>query len=123
MHFLVAAFGLFMITTAAYMVVRPAQFIDGMKRLSGTMFLYVLEVAVRCLLGGALILVSGHSRFPVLLQALGSVSIAAGVIVVLISRTQFEQLIKWMVGRFGNYVRIGALVLFLSGGFLLYAVL
>jgi hypothetical protein len=79
-------------------------------------------LAVRFILGVVLIVIAGDSRFPILLQIIGGMSIAAGAILVMLPRARFEQLITWLLGRFGNYVRIGSVVPFLFGGFLIYAV-
>ena len=122
MHFFVTALGLTMIIIAAMMLVRPAQFSDRMKRYAGTTSLYVFELAVRFILGAVLIVIAGDSRFPILLQIIGGISIAAGAILVILPRARFEQLITWLLSRFGNYVRIGSVVPFLFGGFLIYAV-
>ena len=122
MHFIVTALGLTMIIIAAMMLVRPAQFSDRMKRYAGTTSLYVFELAVRFILGAGLIVIAADSRFPILLQIIGGISIAAGAILVILPRARFEQLITWLLGRFGNYVRIGSVVPFLFGGFLIYAV-
>lgn len=123
MHHIIIALGLSMIIIAAAMLVRPAQFSDRMKRYAGTTSLYVFELAVRFILGAVLILIAGDSRFPILLQIIGGISIAAGAIFVMLPRVRFEQLITWLLDSFGNYVRTGSLVPFLFGGFLIYAVL
>ncbi len=123
MNLVVIAIGLSMIIVAAAMLVRPAQFSDNMKGYAGTTSLYVFELAMRFTLGAVLILIAGDSRFPMLLQAVGSVSIAAGAILMMLPRVCFERLITWLLERFGNYLRMGSLVPFLFGGFLIYAVL
>lgn len=123
MNLVVIAIGLSMIVIAAAMLVRPAQFSGRMKGYAGTTSLYVFELAMRFTLGAVLILTAGDSRFPMLLQTIGGVSIAAGAILVMLPRVRFERLITWLLDRFGNYLRMGSLVPFLFGGFLIYAVL
>ena len=123
MNLVVIAIGLSMIIIAAAMLVRPAQFTDRMQGYAGMTSLYVFELAMRFTLGAVLILIAGDSRFPILLQIIGGTSIAAGAILVVLPRVRFEQLITWLLDRFGNHLRMGSLVPFLFGGFLIYAVL
>jgi len=110
MNLVVIAIGLSMIIIAAAMLVRPTQFTDRMQGYAGMTSLYVFELAMRFTLGAVLILIASDSRFPILLQIIGGISIAAGAILVVLDR-------------FGNHLRMGSLVPFLFGGFLIYAVL
>jgi len=82
MNLVVIAIGLSKIIIAAAMLVRPAQFTDRMQGYAGMTSLYVFELAMRFTLGAVLILIASDSRFPILLQIIGGISIAAGAILV-----------------------------------------
>ena len=73
-------------------------------------------------IGIALVLYAGQSQFPLTLQILGWIAIAAGVILALVPQAKFEQLIKWAFDRFRKYTRAAALIAVLFGAFLIYAV-
>ena len=112
-----------MIAIAAVMLMWPTLFTDTMRRFSGATFLHVFAVVVRLGLGIVLILYANQSRFPLALQIIGGITIAAGVILAVISRARFKRLMTWALDRFANYARAAAVVTLLFGGFLIYAVL
>ena len=83
----------------------------------------VFAVAVRIILGLALILYADQSKFPVILEVIGWLSLAAAVTIAVIPHAQFHRLISWVLDRFQGYVWIGALAAIGFGVFLVYAVL
>ncbi len=104
------------------MLVRPGPFIDYLRRYSVTTSMQVLAVVVRIVLGLALILYANQSKFPLILEIIGWLSLAAAATIAVIPHAQFERLISWVLDRFQGYVWIGALAATGFGVFLIYAV-
>lgn len=123
MKYLITLFGVLIMITALVMLFRPAFFIDHMRRFSDTTAMHVLAVMVRVILGMALLLHAEQSRFPLVLQIIGWVSLAAAAIIAVIPHARFTSLIGWVLDRFTSYIWAGALTALPFGGFLVYAVL
>ena len=104
------------------MLVRPKPFIDYLRYYSITISMQVLAVAVRIILGLALILYADRSKFPLVLEIIGWLSVAAAITIAVIPHAHFERLISWILDRFQGYVWIGAIAATGFGVFLIYAV-
>lgn len=120
--YLIIVFGLLMIAVAMLMWSRPVAFLNGMRRWSGTASLQLLAVVVRLILGFALITYAGQSRFPLVLQIIGVLSVITALVFAAVPRRYFERLIGWLLDRFESRVRAAAVLPFLFGVFLIYAV-
>jgi len=118
----VVMFGLLLVVTAMLMAAFPTRVVGQMSHWAGTSGLYRFEVSLRIVLGTVMIVVANDSRFPVLFQAIGGLSMAAGIVFVILPRSRFECMLRWVIGRFGDYTRVGALVPLVAGGFLIYGV-
>ena len=105
------------------MLFRPARFLDHMQRYSHTASMHAMAVAVRVVLGIALIFYAEQSKFPLVLQILGWLSVIAAAILAVIPHKRFTKLINWIVERFAGYARAGASAAVIFGAFLIYAVL
>jgi len=123
MNYFIILFGLFIVVIAFVMLIKPALFNDSMRRFTGTASMYILAIAIRLGIGIVLLIYANQSSFPLTLQIIGGISILAGVILAVISRVRFEELITWMLDRFAQYTRVAALIALLFGVFLIYAVL
>jgi hypothetical protein len=120
---LIVVFGLFVIVMTGMLAFRPKLITDFMLRHAAETWMHVLAAVMRIIIGVALLLYASQSRFPLTLQILGWITVAAGVIVALIPPSKFKQLIIWAFGRFGDYTRIAALAGMILGVFIIYAVL
>ena len=122
MQYAIVLFGVFMVLTGAAILVRPGLFVDLIKRHIGSLSLQVLAVVVRLAIGILLILYADQSRFPLTLQVLGCIAVAAAVIGAILPRDTFQKLISWALDKFSGYMRVGSLGALIFGGFLIYAV-
>jgi len=120
---LIIVFGLFVVVAAGSLALRPKTLTEFLLRHAAETWLHVLAAAMRILIGVALLLYASQSRFPMTLQILGWVAVAAGIIVALVPPSKFKQLITWAFERFGSYTRAAALAALVFGVFLIYAVL
>jgi len=81
-----------------------------------------MAAGIRIAIGIVLILYAAQSRFPLALEIIGWIAIAAGVALALMPPAKFRQLINWAFERFGKYTRAAAFFAVLFGAFLIYAV-
>ena len=123
MQYLIVLFGVAIVAVGLVVLVRPSPFVDYLRRYSMTTSMQVLAVAVRIVLGLALILHADQSKFPLVLEIIGWLSLAAAVTVAVIPHAQFKRLVFWVLDRFADYVWIGAIAATGFGLFLVYAVL
>ena len=123
MKYLIVLFGVLILAIALVILFRPALIIDQIQRYSHTLSMHLLAIVVRVILGIALLQYADHSKFPLVLQIIGWLSLAAAVVLAAIPRKRIGDLINWILNRFGGHIRIGALAALLFGVFLIYAVL
>jgi len=83
-----------------------------------------IAVIVRLVLGSALIVVAPASRFPVVFQVLGLLTIVAAIVVALMGRERIRRFLAWFSERFSApIVRLWLLFGMAFAGFLVYGVL
>ncbi len=123
MQYAIVLFGGFMVLTGATILVRPKLFVDLITRHIGSLSLQVLAVVIRLVLGVVLILYADQSRFPLTLQVLGCIAVAAAVLGAILPRDTFQKLISWALDKFSGYMRVGGVGALVFGGFLIYAVM
>ena len=81
-------------------------------------------VIVRLVLGSALIVVAPASRFPVVFQVLGLLTIVAAIVVALMGRERIRRFLAWFSEQFSApIVRLWLLFGMAFAGFLVYGVL
>ena len=83
--------------------------------------LQVMAVVLRLVLGILLIEYATLSRFPLTIEVLGWLSIAAALTFVLIGRANFLRLMNWALSLLKPYGRIGGVFAAGFGAFLFYA--
>jgi hypothetical protein len=120
---LIIAFSLFIFVMAGMLALRPGLVTEFLLRHAAKTWMHVMAAAIRVIMGVALILYAPQSRFPLTLQVIGWIAVAAGVILALIPPAKFQQLINWAVDRFGRYTRMAGLAAVIFAMFLIYAVL
>jgi hypothetical protein len=79
-------------------------------------------VAVRLLLGSALIIAAPGSRFPLIFQILGWIAIAAAVVLALMGRDRLSRFVSWFERISPLMTRVWLLFGLAFGGFLIYGV-
>lgn len=104
-------------------LIRPEPIYRFLGRYSGSLGAYAAAIALRLLLGAAILSCSAQSKFPRTLTVIGWMSIVAAIIFVVIGRQRFKAIIDWAVHIAPRYHHLGGLVAMLFGGFLFYAVL
>lgn len=83
---------------------------------------HVLAVVSRLILGVALVAYAAESKHPLVLEALGWISLTAAIVLGVMGRSRFKVLVTWVLGFTSPLARMGGLLGILFGGFLIYVV-
>ena len=83
--------------------------------------LQILAVAIRLVLGAFLIYQSSVSKYPLVIEIIGWLSIVAAVFFALIGRNNFSKLMAWALSQVKTLSRVGGIIAFVFGAFLIYA--
>ena len=121
---IIILFGLLTLLAGVIIVVINPDIIFGYLRDNlDRPWLQLVAILVRLVLGILLIHTAGFSRFPLIIEILGWLSIAAAITFALIGRQRFLKLMAWAFSLLKPYGRIGGLFAIAFGGFLVYAYL
>lgn len=122
MQWLILLFSLFLIVLGGLLLIRPRAVFAPLEAYAHTLHLHVVAASVRILLGLLLLAVASASHFPVALQVIGAVSLAAGLLVGGLGRRRFIALMSWANNILPRYRYLFALFAIAFGAFLAYAV-
>lgn len=102
---IVALFGVLIILASAWGTADPRGLIRVVRRFA-TPAGYAFAIGVRLLLGAVSVLAAPDSLLPAFLYAIGGIAIAAALVLLLMGRPRFEQLIQWVAGWNPAYTRV-----------------
>ena len=83
--------------------------------------MYAAAIGVRAVLGLVLIQQAMNSKFPLVIEILGWISLAAAVILAVLGRRRFTRLMLWIIGKARPFAPVGGAFAVLFGAFLVYA--
>ncbi len=118
---LIILFGALILLAGLTLVINPDLIFGLLGRHADSLGLHVLAVVVRVIIGVLLIVESGTSRFPLIIEIIGWLSIAAAAVFALIGRKKFLRLMNWALSLAKPYGRMGGLIAVGFGGILIYA--
>ena len=121
MIILIILFGLLTLIAGVIIAINPDIIFGYLRDNLDRPWLQLVAIIVRLVLGILLIQTAGLSRFPVIIEILGWLSIAAAITFALIGRQRFLKLMLWAFSLLKPYGRIGGLFAIAFGGFLVYA--
>jgi hypothetical protein len=123
MQILILGFGTLMALIGLVILGRPDVIFGALGRYSKSLYLHVSAVVIRLVLGAALIGHAAESRYPATLEALGWLFIVAAVVLGLMGRTRFKQLMDWAMSLANSFGRFAGFMALVFGGFLIHAVI
>ena len=123
MYYIILVFGILTLLAGLVIVVKPDGIFGILRTHLESLSLHVLAVVVRIILGVALITYAADSKYPIILEILGWISLAAAIGLGIIGRAKFQSLMKWALNLGSPYGRTGGFIGILFGGFLIHAVL
>ena len=114
-------FGILLILAGLSLVVDPDIIFNLLLDQEDSLWLYIVAIAVRVILGFFLVRTAASSRYPTIIRVLGIIMIIAAIVLIVISRESFQDLISIVLAEFRPLGRIGGLLGMALGGFLVYA--
>ena len=83
--------------------------------------LQIVAVVLRLILGVILIDQSANSKYPLVIEIIGWLSVVAAVCFVLLGRKNFLKLMSWALSQVKSLGRIGGVIASVFGAFLIHA--
>ncbi len=123
MVLIVIAFFIVLMITSGILIVDPSKIFDFIKKNSDSLGFQVFAVAIRLVMGGALLIVTAESRFPALVFFVGMLAIAAALFMAVIGRANFKQLIARQTEMKETTARVGGVATILFSGFIVYSLI
>ena len=102
-------------------LISPAIVFGFLQKHSEKIELQILAIALRLVLGIFLIIQSGVSKYPFVIEIIGWLSIIAAVFFAVIGRNNFNRLMNWALSQVKTLGRIGGIFASAFGAFLIYA--
>jgi hypothetical protein len=117
----VIVFGVLITLAGLYMAVQPARFIDRIESLGDRTWVYAAAIGVRAVLGLILVQQAMNSKFPLIIEILGWISLAAAALLAMLGRRRFTRLMLWITARARPIAPVGGVFAVLFGAFLVFA--
>lgn len=121
MSTLIIIFGALTLLAGLLIVINPEIIFGYLRNNYEKLSLHIIAVVLRLVLGVLLIWYAADSRYPLLIEVLGWLSIAAAMTFGVIGRQRFIRLMAWAFSLLHPYGRIGGVFAMLFGGFLVHA--
>ena len=123
MNLIVLVFGGLIFLTGVLMLIRPGIVIEPLAQQTDKVGLQIAAVLGRLLLGIALIVSAGDSRFPLLFEVLGWLSAGAAIVLALIGRQRFKALVAWALAIAPAWVKLAGVAATGLGALLIYGLI
>ena len=121
MTYIIIIFGLLTLLAGVIILINPEAVFGPLRDNSDNLFLHITAVVVRIILGILLVSQSEISRYPVIIETLGWLSIIAAIALALIGRNNFKRLMSWAFSLLKPFGRIGGILASAFGAFIVYA--
>jgi hypothetical protein len=122
MQYMIITFGAVIAMAGLVMVIAPQMLLGMLQKNASKSLLFAFAVIVRLVLGALLIAYASKSAFPLTLQFLGWIAVAAAVAMLVAGRERLGRLIGWVISVASHYARPAGILAVLFGAFLIYAV-
>lgn len=121
MTLLIILFGALTLSAGIIIIINPEIIFSYLRKNLDKLSLHILAVTVRLIIGVLLISQANVSTFPLTIEILGWLSIAAATIFALIGRRNFKRLMSCALSLLKPFGRIGGIFAAAFGAFLIYA--
>lgn len=121
MALLVVIFGALILLAGVVVLINPEIIFGYLRSNLNRLAVHILAVAVRLIIGALLVSQSSLSKFPLTIEILGWISIAAALSLAVIGRQKFLRLMSWALTTLKPYGRVGGGFASVFGGFIIYA--
>ena len=121
MTLLIILFGALTLLTGIVIVINPEVIFGVLRKHVEKLELQILAIVVRLVLGGLLIVQSHVSKFPLVIEILGWLTLVAAIGLAVMGRRNFKRLMSWALSLAKPYGHVGGGVAAAFGAFLIYA--
>jgi len=123
MTYIILLFGIFVILAGIVLLVRPDYIISHFTKYGDSFNLHFFAVLVRIILGVAFVIGASGSKYPLIMQIFGWLTISAALVLSVIGRENFKSLIKWTTKITPLFQRLMGFFAILFGCFFIYGVI
>ena len=117
----IIVFGALTLLAGIIIIINPVKVFGLFNKHIEKLELHILAVVVRLILGGLLVYYSAVSKFPLIIEVIGWISILAAIFFALIGRNNFKRLMSWALSQTKPFGRFGGFLAICFGAFLVYA--
>jgi len=117
----IIVFGILTLLAGVVIIINPEIVFAFLKRYLKKLELQILAIVVRLLLGALLIYLAGVSKFPLVIEVIGWLSIITAITFAIIGRNNFKRLMSCAMSFQKPYGHFGGFIAICFGGFLIYA--
>jgi uncharacterized membrane protein len=121
MSALIIIFGVLTLLAGIVIILNPETLFGLFTRHIDEPWLHITAVVARLVLGVLLIVQADVSRFPLVIEVIGWISIVAAVFFAVIGRDNFKRIIAWALSLQKTYGRVGGVLAVGFGAFLVYS--
>ena len=118
---LIIIFGALVLLAGVIIVINPEIIFGYLLKNLDRLAIHILAVLVRLIIGALLVSQSSLSRYPLVIEILGWLSIVAAVSLAVMGRHNFHRLMSWALKILKPYGRVGGVFAAAFGGFLIHA--
>lgn len=123
MTYIILLFGILVLLGGLIILIKPDHVICIFRKYKNSFGFHFFAVAVRIILGIALVTGASNSKYPIILGILGWITLAAAAVLSLIGRNRFIKMIEWTAELSETFKRVMGLFGILLGCFLVHAVI
>ena len=118
---LIITFGALTLLAGVVIVINPEIIFGYLRRNLDKLAIHILAVVVRLIIGALLVTQSGLSKYPLIVELLGWLSIVAALSLAVMGRHNFHRIMSWALTVLKPFSRAGGFLAATFGGFLIYA--
>lgn len=121
MTHLIILFGALIFVAGIVIIARPPLILDMIQSNGEKTWLYLSAIGARVILGVILIQQAAISKFPLLIEILGWISLVAAFLFTIMGRRRFTGMMYWILEKMKPYARVGGVFALIFGALLVYA--
>ena len=121
MTVLIIIFGALTLLAGIIIIINPETIFGLFNKHTEKVELQILAVVVRLILGALFIYQADASKYPLVIEIIGWLSIVAAIFFAVIGRNNFNRLLSWALSLAKPVGRVGGVLAVCFGAFLIYA--
>ncbi len=118
---LILVFGALTLLAGIVILINPEIIFSFLQKSLDNPALHFLAVAVRVVLGALLIVQADVSKFPLVIEVIGWISIVAAISLAVMGRRNFNRLMSWALSFSRPFGRVGGVFAAAFGALLIYS--